>query len=334
MPFSPGSGSIEDAVDQPAEIPAGRVDELQSVDVGRVVVEHDGQLDDDLFACRDDDVEVAELPGQAPQRIRERVVRVFDERRAAAFPADGVAHIGELRGRFVQVVDDGDAVQLVERALVTDDRARDRIPHHRHLVRIGEWHADRGRGLAGRVLLVDLLDRDEQVLALRLEIGRDRAVREPEPVVVDMVVVARHLAGEVDVVEDDQVRLRIRVSRIGVEIDVGVERVGLRVVLDPAVLVDIQLDRRRRCRQRRRARRRESRSSHPRAPNGRRPAAIRTASSQLTVRLPRLFALCAPLEVICVLVPRTGRSDRERNRGSPSCGLDCGGPAVMGPWAR
>ncbi len=242
-----GQRFVEHAVDQPAEVPAGPVDERQAVEIGRIIVEHHGQLDDDLFSRRDDGPERAELPGQASADVAERVVRALDERRAAAFPVDRVADVRELRGRFVEVVDDRDPVQIVERALVADDRAGQRIPHHRHLQGVGEGHADRRRGLTGRRLLVDLLHRDEERPALRLQVGGDRAVREPEPVIVDMIVVARHLTGEVDVVEDDQVALRVRVARIRVEVGVRVERVGLRVVLHAAVLVDVQLDRIRRA---------------------------------------------------------------------------------------
>src|SRR5688500_2738289 len=146
-----GQRLVEDAVDEAAEIPAGRVDELQPVHVRRVVVEDDRQVDDDLLAGRDDGPGGAELEAKEPAHVRERVVHAIDERRAGALPADRVADVCKLRGRLVEVVGHGDAVQVVERALVADDRAGYRVPHHRHRERVGEGHADGRRGRAGRV---------------------------------------------------------------------------------------------------------------------------------------------------------------------------------------
>src|SRR2546425_12708476 len=56
------------------------------------------------------------------------------------------------------------------------------------------------------------------------------------------------------------------------------------------------------------------------------------ANSRILIQLPRSLALFVLLEVIHALVPLTKRFHRDR--GSPRCGLDSGGPAVVGPPAR
>src|SRR5229473_2056943 len=53
------------------------------------------------------------------------------------------------------------------------------------------------------------------------------------------------------------------------------------------------------------------------------------ANSRILIQLPRGLALFVSLEVIYALVPLTKRFHRDR--GSPRCGLDSGGPAVVGP---
>src|SRR2546426_8885883 len=53
------------------------------------------------------------------------------------------------------------------------------------------------------------------------------------------------------------------------------------------------------------------------------------ANSRILIQLPRGLALFVSLEVIHALVPLTKRFHRDR--GSPRCGLDSGGPAVVGP---
>src|SRR5262245_11156737 len=61
------------------------------------------------------------------------------------------------------------------------------------------------------------------------------------------------------------------------------------------------------------------------------PSSSTQASSQFASRLPLLVALFAPIEVICALVPLSPCASRaRRDRGSPCCGLDSGGPAVLG----
>src|SRR6266568_3052847 len=59
---------------------------------------------------------------------------------------------------------------------------------------------------------------------------------------------------------------------------------------------------------------------------------IAKANSRILIQLPRSLALFVLLEVISALVPLTKRFHRDR--GSPRCGLDSGGPAVVGPPAR
>src|SRR5712692_9512487 len=56
------------------------------------------------------------------------------------------------------------------------------------------------------------------------------------------------------------------------------------------------------------------------------------ANSRILIQLPRGLALFVSLEVIYALVPLTKRFHQDR--GSPRCGLDSGGPAVVGPPAR
>src|SRR5216684_1779564 len=53
------------------------------------------------------------------------------------------------------------------------------------------------------------------------------------------------------------------------------------------------------------------------------------ANSRILIQLPRGLALFVSLEVIYALVPLTKRIHQDR--GSPRCGLDSGGPAVVGP---
>src|SRR5216683_348203 len=53
------------------------------------------------------------------------------------------------------------------------------------------------------------------------------------------------------------------------------------------------------------------------------------ANSRILIQLPRGLALFVSLEVIYALVPLTKRFHQDR--GSPRCGLDSGGPAVVGP---
>src|SRR5947208_16772533 len=55
----------------------------------------------------------------------------------------------------------------------------------------------------------------------------------------------------------------------------------------------------------------------------------RSLSSRILIQLPRGLTLIVSLEVIHALVPLTKRFHRDR--GSPRCGLDSGGPAVVGP---
>ena len=148
-----------------------------------------------------------------------------------------MTHVAQHGAGRVQVVGQHDAVQVVGGAAVVDDDVGGRREQHRHRQAIGERHADRRRRLAGRCLLVDLLDRDQVVLAALLDRGRG-AVDEPDPVLVHRVT--GHLARVHDVVEDDQ-PAPVGLPGLGVEAEVGAERVRRGVVADDAVAVDLQL---------------------------------------------------------------------------------------------
>ncbi len=221
-------GLVEHAIDQPSEVPLGRVDELVPDDVRRRVVQDDGEIDDELPPGVDDrDVVEREHIADVRERVRDR--------RAVVEPRGGVAQVGEIgtRGGEVEVVRDRDAVQVVQRPLEVDDRAGRRIEQDGDDQPPGERDADGGHGRARRVLLVDLLDRDQDVLAALIE-RAGRAVDEPELVLVTGV--ARHVAREHDVVEDDQ-----QPPEGAVEAEVAGHRVGRGVVLDPAIAVDVDL---------------------------------------------------------------------------------------------
>jgi hypothetical protein len=58
--------------------------------------------------------------------------------------------------------------QVVGRSLPVDDGSRGRVEERRDDELVGEGNADRGRGLAGGILLVDLLDRDQQAVCTTL----------------------------------------------------------------------------------------------------------------------------------------------------------------------
>jgi hypothetical protein len=224
-----GQRLVEHAVDQPPEVPLRGVHELRPDRVDRRVVEHDRQADHHLLERRHD--QRRELERQHAAHIRELV----RHREAGALPGDGVAHIGEVHARGVEVVGDGDAVQVVLGSREVDDRARERVEQDRDRQRVGEWHTDRRGRLSGRILLVDLLDRDEQVLAVLVDSAR-RAVHEPD--VVAMRRVARHLAGVHDVVEDHEPAF-VGVPGDVLEAEVGAHPAG--VVADRAVARDLDL---------------------------------------------------------------------------------------------
>jgi hypothetical protein len=248
---------VEHAVDQPTEVPLRGVDELRPDRVGRRVVEHDRHVDHELLAGRDD--QRCELEGEYATDVRELV----RDRQAGVLPGDGVAQVGEVHTRRVQVVGDGDPVQVVRGAREVDHGAGERVEQDRDRQVVGEGDADRRGRLSGRVLLVDLLDRDERVLAALVDAG-DRPVHEPDLVVVDRV--ARHLPGVVDVVEDHQPFLAVLTARI---VEAEVRRHPARVVLDRAVRVDADLRRRRPRRDEAVERRvRERRAVHRRARRG------------------------------------------------------------------
>src|SRR6185503_5995183 len=108
----------------------------------------------ELPAGRDDgDVVEGEHVADVGEGVRHR--------RAVVEPGDGVAHVGEIdaRGGEAEVVDDRDAVQVVDRSLEVDDGARGRVEQDRDGQRPGEGDADGDEGRTRRIRLVDLLDR-------------------------------------------------------------------------------------------------------------------------------------------------------------------------------
>ena len=114
-----------------------------------------------------------------------------------------------------------------------DDRAGGRVEQDRDRQLPGEGDTDCDEGRAWRIRLLDLLDGYQQVLAALLE-GARRAVDEPELVLVNGV--ARHVAQVDDVVEDDQ-----HPPDSAGEADVAGQRVGRRKIPDRAIAVDIDL---------------------------------------------------------------------------------------------
>ncbi len=163
-------------------------------------------------------------------------------RRAVITPVGDVAHIAEIRARGVEVVPDRDVVQIVRRPIGVDDDARCGVVQDRDRQLVCEGNTDGCRGPARRILLVDFLDRYEEVLAVRMDAAR-RAVREPDLVALNGV--ARHLARVHDVIEDDQPAL-VGLAWLCQEADVAAQRVGRGKVPDRAVAVDLNLGRRNR----------------------------------------------------------------------------------------
>src|SRR5207247_3595951 len=139
---------VERAVDEATAVPIGGVDELSPRRVRRRVVQYEREVDDELPAGRDDG-EVVE--GEHVADVGERV----RHQRAVVEPGGGVAHVGEIDTRGVEVVDDRDAVQVVDRPLEVDDRARGRVEQDRDRQRPREGDADGDEGRAGRIRLVD-----------------------------------------------------------------------------------------------------------------------------------------------------------------------------------
>src|SRR6266498_5622599 len=158
-------------------------------------------------------------------------------RSSAAFPVSSVAYVAEHRAGGVEIVRDGDAVQIIRRSRVVDDGARLRVKQHRDCELIGEGHTNRGSGLTRGVLFIDFLDGDEKVLAVRLEV-RKGAVDEPD--MMNLHRIARNIADEVNVVEDDQPSLRI-LTRLRIKADVGGQRVGSWEIPERAVAIDLDL---------------------------------------------------------------------------------------------
>ena len=133
--------------------------------VRRDVIEHDRQLDHDLISGRHDrEVVEGEKAADVGEGVRSRI--------PAVPPVGRVAEIGQLRAGRVEIVDQRDAVQIVERSARVDDGAIGRVEQDGQRERVGEGNADARGGLARRVLLVDLLHRDQEVLTALLDRGR------------------------------------------------------------------------------------------------------------------------------------------------------------------
>ena len=222
---------MEGPVHDSSQRPVGGVGELRTGRVRRHgVVEHHRDLEHDLLPGRDRG-EAAE--GEQPPRVRDRE----GHRSATALPGGATAHVAERYPGRIEVVSDRDLADVLVRPVGIDDAARRCADQQREGERVGKGHPDRDQGRPRRVLLVDLVDRCEEVRALQDMLAGDRAVDEPDDVIV--YVVAGDVADEVDVVEDEQ-----RVGRAQ-QTDVAPIRVGGRVVPDGAGAVDLQIRRHR-----------------------------------------------------------------------------------------
>src|SRR4029453_11796129 len=110
-------------------------------------------IDGELPAGRDDR-EVVE--GEETADVRERGGR--QDRSAVVEPGDRVARVRGVHTGLVEIVPDGDAVQVVERSLVVDDLAGGRVEQNRDLQGPGEGDPDRDERRPRRVLLRVLFD--------------------------------------------------------------------------------------------------------------------------------------------------------------------------------
>ena len=202
------------------------------------------------------------------------------------------------------------------------------IEQHRDRERVRERHADRRRGGPGRIRLVDLLDRDQQVLAASSWIVARRAVREPD--LVARHDVARHVAGVHDVVEDDEpalVRWPGCVRKLKFDVS-GFDAGKLRIVQLPSIwicdggfgvndTVDDAVARRAGSRARTRA-----------TPA---PSSSTAASNQAARPRGRVAHRCrsSRCRVMRSLVPLLHDRCHKGTETAPSRELDSGGPAVM-----
>src|SRR5688572_9254526 len=112
-----------------------------------------------------------------------------------------MTHIAETHAGGIKVIRDRDAVQSVHRPAGVDNGSSKRVEQDRYSQLVRKRHTNRGSGLTHRIPLVDLLNRDKEVLAVLVNAGR-RAVGEPDLVPLDGI--ARHLAGVDNVIEDDE----------------------------------------------------------------------------------------------------------------------------------
>src|SRR5262249_23265925 len=147
--------------------------------VRRRVVEYYCDVDDELLPGWDDGKAAeSEHTADIGKRMRNRGA-VID-------PSGSLAHKGQISPGCVEVVRDRDVVQLVRRPLVIDDDARQWIEQDRDRQLVREGDADGGCGLARRILFVDLLNGNEQVLTVGFD-RRDGAVDEPERIAMHLI---------------------------------------------------------------------------------------------------------------------------------------------------
>src|SRR6266581_4843736 len=121
---------------------------------------------------------------------------------AAALPGGAATHVAERHPSRIKVVSDRDLVDFDVRPVGIDHRAGRRTDQLWAGARVGKGYPDRDEGRPRRVLFVDLADRYEEVRARQDVRAGDRVSHEPDEIPVRLV--AGEVAGEIDVVEDDQ----------------------------------------------------------------------------------------------------------------------------------
>src|SRR5437899_3153320 len=293
-----------------SQCPVGRVGELRAGRVRRHgVVEHHSDAHHDLLPGWDRG-ETAE--GEQPACVRDRE----RHRSAAALPGGAAIHVAERHPSRIKVVSDRDLVDFDVRPVGIDHSAGRRADQVWEGERVGKGHPDRDEVRPRRILFVDLVDRCEKVSAPQNVRAGNRAIHEPDEIPVRLV--AGEVAGEIDVVEDDQPAP----SGAG-EADVGCQWVGRWEVPDRAISVDIDL---------RRGNRVDKAIYHATeigdtTANGLRPCRD-GAQQQQYEREQQDFDPPAARPRI-VRVARTHLRPRPTRQSPP--GLDSGGPAVVGP---
>ncbi len=159
------------------------------------------------------------------------------DRCAGISPIGRMADIAESHTGFVQVIRERDRMELVGRPEVVDDGSRSAIEQDRDYQRVGKRNPDRCRRRSGRVLFIDLLDWNQEILAAFLD-RRRRAVHEPD----DMTghCITGHLPGMDDVVEDREPSV-IVLTRTRKEAEIRSEGIRCGEVSDRTVAIDRNL---------------------------------------------------------------------------------------------